>query len=176
MHKFSFPHQQQFRQDAPDRPHIDGRRVGIAGEQQLGRPIPARDDVLGHKGRGLGAGPGQAKVANFEVAGGVEEEVGGLEVAVKDVGRVDVSLIGFGEDRVERKRRMIDFLGERGHVEFQKGKMSGSRYIALFHSIFYLVWETMSLFSMSMYVAYTCFLYTWISYLSPLRIWYKKYW
>ena len=42
---------------------------------------------------------GQAKVTDLEVAGGVEQEVAGLEVAVEDVCRVDV--LEAPEDLVE---------------------------------------------------------------------------
>ena len=43
--------------------------------------------------------PREAEVTDLEVAGGVEQEVAGLEVAVEDVGRVDV--LEAPEDLVE---------------------------------------------------------------------------
>ena len=69
-------------------------RILFEGEHDLRGAVPARRDVLGHEPRFLAAwvrrarGAREAKVAHLEVAVGVEEEVGGLEVAVDDVGAV----------------------------------------------------------------------------------------
>ena len=63
-------------------------------EHDLGRAVPPRRDILGHEARLAAVGLGredaarEAKVAHLEVAVGVEQEVGRLEVAVDDVGRV----------------------------------------------------------------------------------------
>lgn len=71
----------------------DARRDD-AREHDLGRAVPPRRDILGHEARLAAVGLGredaarEAKVAHLEVAVGVEQEVGRLEVAVDDVGRV----------------------------------------------------------------------------------------
>ena len=82
-------------QDAADAPDVDRFCVLLEGEHDLGRAVPPRRDVFGHEAclgprrfRRLHR-PGEAEVAHFEVAVGVEEEVGGLEVAVDDVGAVE---------------------------------------------------------------------------------------
>ena len=62
-------------------------------EHDLWRPVPPGGHVLGEETRVvvLGVGhPRQPEVADLEVTGGVEQEVGGLEVPVQHVGRVDV--------------------------------------------------------------------------------------
>jgi hypothetical protein len=64
-------------------------RPYLAIEEQLGRSIPPRDHVLRHEVL-LSGRARQAKVADLEVAVGVQEEVAGLQVAVQDVGGVDV--------------------------------------------------------------------------------------
>ena len=100
---------QQLREDAAHGPHVDGEGVLVAGEQQLGRAVPPRDDVLGHEAL-LGAGAREAKVADLEVAARVEQQVGRLEVAVQHVGRVDVLeaaqelTVGEGEGRAREER------------------------------------------------------------------------
>ncbi|KAM0859882.1 hypothetical protein ACQ4PT_046899 [Festuca glaucescens] len=79
----------ELHEDAPDGPDVDGRRVVGGVEQQLGGPVPPRDDVLRHH-VALRRGARQAEVADLEVAVGVEEQVAGLEVPVDHVRRVDV--------------------------------------------------------------------------------------
>ena len=81
--------------------------VHLEGEHDLGRAVPPRRDVLGHQPRaGLLAAwarrraraAREAEVAHLEVAVGVQEEVGGLEVAVDDVRAVH---------RLERTERLV---------------------------------------------------------------------
>jgi hypothetical protein len=43
------PPTQQLSQDAAHAPHVDCSRVVVAGQQQLGRTVPARDHVLSHE-------------------------------------------------------------------------------------------------------------------------------
>ena len=62
-------------------------------EHDLGRPVPPCGHVLCQHPRVVVAGvahPGQPEVADLEVAVGVQEDVGGLQVPVEDVGRVNV--------------------------------------------------------------------------------------
>jgi hypothetical protein len=80
---------QELRKDAPHGPHVDGGRVLLLGEQQLGGPVPPRDHVLRHEAL-LAAGARQAEVADLEVAAGIQEKVAGLQVAVEDVRGVHV--------------------------------------------------------------------------------------
>ena len=102
---------QQFSQNASHSPNVNslgkfqgGPREGtfqtdlgvhFEGKHDLWRPIPPRCDVLGHYAdffpswdRGFD-GSGQAEVAHFEVAIGIEKKVSRLQVAVDDVGAMD---------------------------------------------------------------------------------------
>ena len=71
-------------------------RVLLKRQHDLRRAVPPRRDVLGHEARlcpgrlGGADGAGEAKVADLEVAVGVEEQVRRLEVAVDDLVRVHV--------------------------------------------------------------------------------------
>lgn len=70
-------------------PHVD--RLGILLERQhdLWRTVPARSHIFRHEARVVflrSSGASQAEVADFQVAVRIEKEVGGLEVAVKNVG------------------------------------------------------------------------------------------
>jgi hypothetical protein len=68
--------------------------VALEAQHDLGGAVPSRRDVLGHVPRILlrvhGETPGETKIANLELAVGIDEQVAGLEIAVQDVGRVDV--------------------------------------------------------------------------------------
>ena len=80
---------QNLGQDAPHRPDINRARVILAAEQQLRRPVPPRDHVLGHEPP-LRRRPRQAKVAYFQVAVRVQEQVAGLQIAVQHLRGVNV--------------------------------------------------------------------------------------
>ena len=80
----------KLREDAANGPDVEGVRVVRRVEDDFGRSVPSGDDVLGQRGRGLLVAASQTEVADFEVAVLVEQEVAGLEVAVDDVGGVDV--------------------------------------------------------------------------------------
>mmetsp|Transcript_7259 Transcript_7259/g.24722 ORF Transcript_7259/g.24722 Transcript_7259/m.24722 type:complete len:287 (-) Transcript_7259:286-1146(-) len=78
-------------EDAAHAPHVDGLIVRIVLHQELRRPVPPGDHVLGqlvllrvvvHPAR-------EAKVADFEVAVLIDEQVAGLEVPVQHARRVD---------------------------------------------------------------------------------------
>ena len=78
---------------AAHRPHVDRRRVVLVLDEELGRAVPPRHDVLGEAEvlrLGLGVDrPREAEVADLEVAVLVDEEVARLEVAVEHVREVD---------------------------------------------------------------------------------------
>ena len=83
----------QLRNDTPDGPHVDGLVVVLRAEEELGRAVPDRDDDLvagGERLEGLVREPGEPEVPDFDDAGGGDEDVGGLEVAVDDVRVVQV--------------------------------------------------------------------------------------
>eukprot|EP00955_Chlamydomonas_euryale_P060424 357715-Chlamydomonas_euryale.AAC.5 len=75
--------QQQLAHDAAQRPHVYRGRVDLAAEQQLGRAVPERDDHVrvGLERRAVLAC--EPKVADLELALGVVQDVGALEVAVQ---------------------------------------------------------------------------------------------
>mmetsp|Transcript_10913 Transcript_10913/g.27526 ORF Transcript_10913/g.27526 Transcript_10913/m.27526 type:complete len:305 (+) Transcript_10913:506-1420(+) len=80
---------QKLRKDAANRPNVDGCCVLGAAQQQLGRPVPPRHHVLRHVLL-FAVGPGETKVADFQVTVRVQEQVGWLEISVEHVRRVDV--------------------------------------------------------------------------------------
>jgi hypothetical protein len=65
--------------------------VGEA-EHDLRRAVPSRRDILGHKPLLLGLieSTRETKIANLEFAIRVHEEIARFEIAVQNVGRVDV--------------------------------------------------------------------------------------
>ena len=74
------------------RERFGGRRRANVRQHDLRRSVPPRRNVFGHEAGILLCrldASRQAKVANLKVAVGVEQEVGRLEVAVDDVGRVE---------------------------------------------------------------------------------------
>jgi hypothetical protein len=79
--------------------------VHLERKHDLRSTIPSRRHVFGHQTHLLSSrharlhAPCQAKIANFEIAVGVEQEVGGLKIAVDDVGAVD---------RLESAKRLVD--------------------------------------------------------------------
>lgn len=84
----------EFSENTANAPNINGRRVLPPRENHFRSSIPARCDVVGERGlRGhqrVNIGARQSKVANFEVAVAVDEQVAGLQVAMEDTARVDV--------------------------------------------------------------------------------------
>lgn len=71
-------------EDGADGPDVDGARVVPGAEEELGRAVPARDDVGGHVLVRVGEAARQAKVGELDVAVGGDEQVVGLDVAVQD--------------------------------------------------------------------------------------------
>lgn len=86
----SKPKQQQKQQH---RQQLTRLGVALAVEHDLRCSIPSGGDILGEEAGVIVLGVGhsrQAKVADLEVAGGVQQKVRRLQVAVQHVGRVDV--------------------------------------------------------------------------------------
>mmetsp|Transcript_30582 Transcript_30582/g.105689 ORF Transcript_30582/g.105689 Transcript_30582/m.105689 type:complete len:246 (+) Transcript_30582:597-1334(+) len=90
---------QHLREDAPHGPHVDGLVVRVRLAEQLGRAVPARDDVFCEFARIVVDASSEAKVADGQVAVAVHQQVRGLEVAVKHRGAVDE--LQTAEDLVE---------------------------------------------------------------------------
>lgn len=67
--------------DAPD---VYGARVVLRAEEQLGRAVPARDDVAGHHLVWIGEGAGETEIGELDLAIGGDQQVVGLDVAVQD--------------------------------------------------------------------------------------------
>ena len=102
----------EYPEDAAGGPDVDADRVTGGSEQDLWSSVPAGGDVVGQHGggaSGVGDRPAETEVAHFDVAVGVEEDVGGLDVSVEELGRVkvlesleqlpgDVLLVNISED------------------------------------------------------------------------------
>ena len=71
-----------------------GFGVALKAQHDLGRAVPARRHVLSHVARILlrvhRKTAGQSKIADLELAVGVDQQIAGLQVAVQHIGRVDV--------------------------------------------------------------------------------------
>ena len=108
----------QLGQYAAHAPHVYLVVVLLAAAHHLGRAVPARHDVLGELVVGLFFGAaGEAEVADLEVAVGVEEEVGRLQVAVDDVGGVDV--FQAWQSRARRKGSRVSIVSDRSSKQQQ---------------------------------------------------------
>jgi hypothetical protein len=85
---------------APQSPDVHRFAVVLTAEQQLGRPVPPGCDIVGHNHNFLVVGllheAHQSEIAEFGIAVLVDEYVGGLEVAVDEVGVVQ-EVDGFGD-------------------------------------------------------------------------------
>jgi hypothetical protein len=68
---------------------IDRLTAGLLGGEVLGGADHGRG--LGHRGRGVGDGPGDAEIHHLDLTGGGQHHVGGLDVAVDDAGLVAVA-------------------------------------------------------------------------------------
>ena len=78
-------------EDAAAAPEVHRHRVVILRQHDLRRAVPARHDVLGEVlRRAVVDAAGESEVTHLEVAVRVEEQVGGLQVAVQHLGAVDV--------------------------------------------------------------------------------------
>ena len=84
---------QQFREDAADRPEVDGGRVVLCPQQQFGRPVPDRHHHLVAREERVERfmeDAGQAEVADADLSAGGHHYVGGFEVPVQHPIRVEV--------------------------------------------------------------------------------------
>lgn len=79
------------RENAPHAPHVHAGAVLSAAEQDLWRAVPQRDDFVGVGAQGDAEGAREPEVGEFEVAGAVDEEVLGFQVAVEDAVGVAVA-------------------------------------------------------------------------------------
>lgn len=97
-------------------PSLTGLRVLFARQQQFGRPVPPRGNIVSHKRHmcsQLGnIGAGQTEVADLKVAVGIHQDVARLlrqgekyQIAVQDVCRVDV--LQAAEDLVEEELAVL---------------------------------------------------------------------
>ena len=74
----------ELREDHAHGPDVDGAAVVSGAVEELGGPVPDRDDLAGHVGVGTGEGAREAEVGELDLAVGGDEEVVGLDVAVQD--------------------------------------------------------------------------------------------
>ena len=77
--------------DAPDGPHVDAGRILATAEQDLGGTIPEGDNLVGVGAQGDAEGAGETKIGKLQVAVAVDEQILGLEVAVKHTMAVAVA-------------------------------------------------------------------------------------
>ena len=86
--------QQQLPHYAANAPDISAFFVGLRPQENLGGSVPAGGDFLSEHNVLLraisGKTPGQAEIANLQMAIGIDEYVAGLEVPVDDLSRVQI--------------------------------------------------------------------------------------
>lgn len=70
--------------DGADGPDVDGAAVVLGAKEQLGRAVPAGDDVGGHVLVRVGEAAGETEIGQLDLAVGGDEQVVGLDVAVED--------------------------------------------------------------------------------------------
>ena len=75
-------------EDRADRPDVDGRRVRLRAEQDLGRPVPQRDDIVRERADRRAERAREPEVGELEPAVLRHEQVLRLEVAVHHAARV----------------------------------------------------------------------------------------
>lgn len=84
----------QFTEDAPHTPDIDGSRVLLPRQDDLGSTVPSSCDVVGKKRRGrhqsVDIGSCKTKVADLEVTVAIHEDVAWFQITVDDAAAVDV--------------------------------------------------------------------------------------
>jgi hypothetical protein len=86
---------QHLGEDAADTPDIDGLGVFLEGQHDFGGTVPSCGHIFGHEARiviGRGSRSSETKIADLEIAVGIEKKVGWFEISVEDVGGVH----GFG--------------------------------------------------------------------------------
>ena len=79
------------REDAADGPHVHAGRVLAAAEQDLGRAVPQRDDLVGVRPQRDAKGSREAEVRKLEVPVAVDQQVLRLQVAVQHAVAVAVA-------------------------------------------------------------------------------------
>ena len=93
-------------EDAAGTPDVHFDIVLLPREHDLGGAVVARGDVAGHL-RILD--PGQAEIANLEIAVLVDQDVAGLQIAMDNACRMDIfesSLAGKINQRLKRRGRI----------------------------------------------------------------------
>ena len=82
--------QEEFGHDAAHGPHVHSGVVQSRAEQELRRPVPPGDHLVGQRAVWTAEGFGQTEVGDLEDPFAVEQEVVGFEVAVEYPVRVEV--------------------------------------------------------------------------------------
>lgn len=77
--------------DAADRPHIHARGVLTASEQDFWAAVPQCDDFVGVRSQWHSEGTSEPEICKLEVAFPIDEQILGLQVAVKHTMAVAVS-------------------------------------------------------------------------------------
>lgn len=82
---------QHLSQYAAHTPHINGLGVFLECQHNLRGTVPASGHIFRHEARvvvGRGSRAGQTEITHFQITVGVEQQIGGLEITVQDVGGV----------------------------------------------------------------------------------------
>lgn len=87
--RFSFTlkngfHCDQLAEDAADRPDVDRRRVFFGAEQEFGRAVPQSDNDRSVRFERRSVFSGQSEIAHFQNTPVAQQQIGRLQVAVKD--------------------------------------------------------------------------------------------
>lgn len=82
---------QHLGQNAAHTPHINGLGVFLERQHDLRGTVPASSHIFRHEARvvvGRGGRASKTEIAHLQIAVGIEQEVGGLQITVQDVGRM----------------------------------------------------------------------------------------
>ena len=81
---------EKFREDAPDGPDIQGVGVVRRVQNDFRGTVPTGNDIFCQSGCALFIAAGKTEIADFEIAILIKQEVTRFQIAMNNIGRVDV--------------------------------------------------------------------------------------